>query len=456
MQLPGLQRRPKAAPLDHARVVARAQDPELKLPKRASLVIMISANTLLQISFFIIVSSSNEYALHLGGTSTFSGIVIGIPTVFSGLALIPLARYDKGVYTLPLHIACGASILGHILYALAYYANLLYLILIGRIISGLGFTLWMYCKRYCSDPRIVGVRRRTTLAAWIVVGQGLGMSLGPFAGGLFYKVGFHGRGSAVWNGFTAPAWVMTGVWMAFWVVAWKYYEDIPTGQRAFEAGPAPRIDGDAILLQDVASTQQQSGPQPSLSSRLAPQQWGVVLCMCWFAMTCFFILGAWESNIPVFGASTPPFHWSPFAAGNFLALGGATTFPFLALNLLLARRTQDRLILALGSALGLGALITFLGLLSAGGKSLNYGAVFVCWWAVALGFNLASTVTMSTLSKQLPPRWNGRTSLAIQYSNYTGRVAGAVWGGSGIAVGMRSYVGLQIGLVGVGEHGLFQ
>ncbi|KAG5718218.1 hypothetical protein E4T56_gene1599 [Termitomyces sp. T112] len=458
MQLPGLQRRvnhvvndghtpvipSELAPLDSI------HDPELELPGRASLIIMISASMLLQISFFIIVSSSNEYALHLGGTSTFSGIVIGIPTLISGLSLIPLVRHDKGLYTFPLHVACCASILGHVLYALAYYANFLHLILLGRMVSGLSFTLWMYCKRYCSDPRIVGVRRRTTLAAWLVIGQGVGLSFGPFAGGLLYKVGFGGRGTSVWNGFTAPAWVMAGVWVLFWALVWRYYEDIPLERRTFQTAPEPLAAGDVITLQDAATVTQTTNPRLSLMFQLTLQQWGAVLCMCWFAMTCFFILGAWESNIPVFGASTPPFHWSPFAAGNFLALGGATTFPFLILNLLLARRTQDRLILALGTTLGSGGLIIFLGLLGAGEKALNYGAVFVCWWTVALGFNLASTVTMSTLSKKLPPKWNGRTSLAIQYSNYIGRVTGAVWGGSGVAVGMRNYVGLQIGLVGVG------
>lgn len=90
---------------------------ELKLPKLGSLIIMIGANTLLQasfhsnqtttelsdlpinyiqISFFIVVSSSNEYAQHLGGTSTFSGVVIGIPTVFAGLSLLPLMKFDGG------------------------------------------------------------------------------------------------------------------------------------------------------------------------------------------------------------------------------------------------------------------------------------------------------------------------------------------------------------------------
>lgn len=96
----------------------------------------------------------------------------------------------QGGYSLPLHICCGASILGHVLYALAYKAQYLYLILIGRIVSGLAFSMWvlppgapylslltsplrwMYCKRYCSDGRIVGIRQRTTLAGCLVLGQG--------------------------------------------------------------------------------------------------------------------------------------------------------------------------------------------------------------------------------------------------------------------------------------------
>jgi TRAP-type C4-dicarboxylate transport system permease small subunit len=177
-------------------------------------------------------------------------------------------------------------------------------------------------------------------------------------------------------------------------------------------------------------------------------QWGVAVCMCWFAMTSFFILGAWESNLPVFGADTPKFHWSPFAAGNFIALGGITAFPFLILNFLLARRTEDRHILAFGSSLGLSALLVFLSLLRS--QKLDYGSVFMCWWGVALGFNVASTVTISTLSKQLPPSWNNWTSLAIQYSNYTGRVTGAIWGGAGVRVGMMNYVGMEIALAGIG------
>ncbi|KXN83007.1 hypothetical protein AN958_01942 [Leucoagaricus sp. SymC.cos] len=445
-------------------------DPEeLKLPKISSLVIVVITNLLLQVSFFIIVSSSNEYAQHLGGDATFSGVVIGIPTAISALALLPLLRYDKGGYSLPLNVSCGASILGHILYACAYKANFLYLILIGRIVNGFGFTMWMYCKRYCSDARIVGVRRRTTLASFLVMGQGLGMSLGPFAGGLFYKVGFK---NSLFNGFTSPAWVMAAVWAIFWIFVRLFYVDVPEDARypdhpmqlpASDATkPAERVQNADIIPNDSEKTTPSkdalSSSLPNLhpTSRLSflqkyqmtPRQWGVLGCMCWFAMTCFFILGAWEANLPVFGSVTPQFHWSPTAAGNFIALGGITAFPFLILNIFLIRRIEDRKILALGSCFGLSSLLVFLSLLRSG--KINYASMFMCWWAAALGFNIASTVPVSLLSKQLPPRWNGWLSLAIQYSMYTGRVTGAIWGGSGVKVGMMVYTGVEIAFIGIG------
>ncbi|KIY63068.1 MFS general substrate transporter [Cylindrobasidium torrendii FP15055 ss-10] len=457
-------------------------DGEFKLPKFASRVIILSSNLLLQMSFFIIVSSSNEYANHLGGDSTFSGVVIGIPTVFSGLALIPMQRWDGGKYKFALHLSCGASIVGHILYACAYRAHWLYLILMGRLVSGLAFSMWMYCKRYCSDGRIVGMRQRTTLAGWLVVGQGLGMSAGPFLGGLLTKIGF---ANAVFNGYTSPSWIMAGVWAAFWVCVWIWFEDVPDEdedetQTSASTSTSARVSVDAAAPTKGESEAVGNGnvrvvERPSPESDTTADsvddsmpvvtfgQWGSIVCMCWCAMTCFFILGAWESNIPVFGA-TPALSFSPFMAGNFIALGGITTLPFLLANLFMARRLQDRHILLVGSSLGLVGLLTFIGLLSThtissnggsvnSGDSLfkkNYASFFMCWWLIALGFNLASTVTVSLLSKQLPQAWNSRTSLFIQYSNYAGRVSGAIWGGSGVAVGMERYVGLQIAIAGIG------
>jgi hypothetical protein len=235
--------------------------------------------------------------------------------------------------------------------------------------------------------------------------------------------------------------MMAGVWTVYWFCVAKWFEDpVTEGPVEMANMRTPISEGDG--LQTVTITVSRSGippistnPSPPLpKASMSLPQWGVSFTMCWFAMTCFFILGAWESNLPVFGApGAGPFKWSPFAAGNFIALGGITGFPFLLLNVFLAPRIQDRKILAFGSGLGAVGLVVFLALVSAGKHSpahdpLSYGSLFVCWWAVALGFSMASTVTVSLLSKQLPPEWNTWTSIAIQYSNYTGRVTGAIWG----------------------------
>ncbi|TDL23365.1 MFS general substrate transporter [Rickenella mellea] len=441
-------------------------DIEHHLPRRSSLAIILLFNALIQITLFIIVSSSSAYAKHLGGSSTFSGLVIGVPLSISGVALIPLMKYDQGKYGRPLHVCCGFMVLGHVLYGLAYHANFLYLILLGRMVQGVGFAFSMYTKRYCSDTRIVGIRRRTTLAGYLVLGQGIGMSAGPFFGGLLYKVGFK---NSVFNGYSAPGWIMAGVWIAFWIAATILFEDVPDSPR-HEAIELPSINimipaadlskqpkeyssrPDPPPLQSPTSSTSPPPPPFELEPfRTTPQQRGVIFCMCWFAMSCFFILGAWEANIPVYGSSMlSSLHWSPYAAGNFLALGGAATIPFLLLNLFAARRTQDRSILALGTGLGLAGLILALILFRGHMVKVHYAGLFICWFLVALGFNLATTCTLSLLSKQLPPSWNARSSLAIQYSNFTGRVAGSVWGGSGVHVGMRNYIGLEVALIGIG------
>ncbi|KAM5540034.1 hypothetical protein V8D89_006174 [Ganoderma adspersum] len=452
---------------DEATVGSEIED-EFKLPKMSSLVIVIFSNVLLQNTFFIVVSSSNEYAEYLGGTSTFSGLTIGIPTGVGFLTLLPLTWVDKTVYTRPLHLMCASMLVGNILYGLAYYANWLYLILIGRMVCGLGYTFWMYNKRYCSDPRIVGVRRRTTLAGWLVLCQGLGFSSGPFFGGLLYKVGF---GNRIFNGYTSPGWVMAGCWLVFWVAACIWFEDVPldahkpTPPRSIPS-PVTRAGSYEEKKDDVEAgvkeadvTVAEAAP-PASSPAPAPQhhhltmtryQKGVCATMCWFAMTTFFILGAWESNLPVYTSSddpSNPFNFSPYAAGNLIALGGICTMPFLICNLAFARRVQDRHTLAAGTSVGVAGLLLAIGIIQ--GRRVTFGTLWLAWFLIALGFNVASTVTLSLMSKQLPGEWNNRISLMIQYSNYTGRVTGAVFGGAGVQVGMIKYIGVQLACVAVG------
>ncbi|KAH8833342.1 MFS general substrate transporter [Flagelloscypha sp. PMI_526] len=439
--------------LNLASAPAEADD-EFKLPSLTNLIIVIGGSTIHQLSFFIVVSSVSLYSIHLGGDETFSGLVLGIPPVCGGLILLPLVALDGGRYRMPMFLSYGWLILGSILYSLAYPASHLYLILLGRMATGVGYTAFMYSKRYCSDPRIVGVRQRTMLAAWLVVGQGVGLTAGPFLGGLLYKVGF---GNEVFNGYTSPGWVMAMTYFALTVGSVYLFRDVPALPAARSATSILRRflrrEKRKMPSSSVTPLDQQPSEQPSSAVRnpsfanLTWNQKGVLLTMSWFSMTNFFILASWEANIPIFTQHV--FNYSPYNAGNFIALGGLVAFPVLFLNVLFSRRFQDRTTLAFGSSFGLAGLVLMLVLVTI--EKVSKPLYFLCWCVVATGFNLATTCTLSLLSKQLPLEWNPWCSMVIQYAVYIGRVTGAVWGGAGLKVGEAKWLGLQIALVGIGS-----
>jgi len=410
-------------------IISPEEDPEMRLPYMGSLCIILVLNALLQFSFFLPVSSSPLYAASLGGDALFSGITIGIPSLASALVIYPLTKYDERRYTRPLIVAFTATILGNILHAVASPAKFLYLILIGRTVSGIGFAMFVWIKQYTSDPRLIGIRRRTTVATWLVLGQAFAFSAGPFVGGLLYKVGFSNK---VFNGFTSPGWITASFTALFGLLAMCFFRDVPK--------PHP-ISGSA-----EAASPTTPHPNDYGFRQLTIPQWGTLFSMCWASMTCFFIVGSWEVNIPIFTAVA--FGYSPFAAGNFIALGGVATIPFFLANLRYAPRMQDRITLVAGTAIGSTGLLLTLVLLVT--DKVVFGSFYVCWVLVVLGFNLTNTCTNSLLSKQFPSSWNARTSRAIQYSIWVGRATGATFGGAGVQIGMKNYIGVQLGIVGIG------
>lgn len=117
------------------------------------------------------------------------------------------------------------------------------------------------------------------------------MTAGPFFGGLITKIGFN---NAIFNGYTGSGWIMAGVWLVFWAYAALYFEDVE--ERLMSLPVTPK----EVQVSAVSDDEEASTPRPSMDleeledterRRITLPQWGVILCMCWCAMTCFFILG---------------------------------------------------------------------------------------------------------------------------------------------------------------------
>ncbi|KAK0548111.1 hypothetical protein OC845_003734 [Tilletia horrida] len=280
---------------------------------------------------------------------------------------------------------------------------------------------------------------------------------------------------------------MAGVWAIFLVGVSLVFEDPPNSEPPTTlledvkalANRARRhqverieltrdVKRDALQTRDGALQQDSPAPAPIISieeqesrthapkTRLSASNWASLGLMCWTAMLTFFTIGAWEVNIPVFSADFPGLNWTEAKAGNVLALGAVIVLPLLFGLVFLAKHIQDRQILLTGMSIGLGGLIIHMVTLTPGlERSINFGSFFTSWVLVALGYNMMSTVTLSLLSKQVPPEFNNYTSLIIQLSNYSGRLGGAFWGTAVDQVGQRAIMSVELVLTLVGMLGTF-
>ncbi|GAO49928.1 MFS general substrate transporter [Saitoella complicata NRRL Y-17804] len=432
----------------------RSLDPDFKLPHLPSLTIILLSNVLLQLSFYITIPSLSSFTRHLGGTNTFSGLCIGIPPLLAVALTYPVLRLGRGHYTFPLHLCCGSMLVGNILYGCAYRAHSLWMMFAGRLAFGGGFVFFMYQKRFVADGRYVGVRRRTTLSGSLVVGQGVGTILGPWLGGVLYKVGF---GNEVFTGYTAQAWILAAMWLVFWFFAWRYFKEedpsivstLSTTSLPPSSEPQTNDKEKEGAITDLTSA---APTEPLTPFTLSLRVKFPMALMSFYACMAFFVLSSWEAFIPVYAASAPQFLWSPLSSGNFMALGGLAAFPFLLLNVFAARRVQDRWILVGMSLFGIGGLAIFLSTHETG--KVTYAPFFITWFMTVLAFNTLTSIPVSLLSKHLPPEWVTRTSIMVQMSMYTGRVTGAVWGGAGMKVGPVAELALEMGLVGLGVAGV--
>jgi hypothetical protein len=127
---------------------------------------------------------------------------------------------------------------------------------------------------------------------------------------------------------------MAFAWAMFWVASIIWFEDAPetyepkpiqlvpvTPSSENEASAGTESNSATVTIvtgremsDRIVSLEEIAQAPPKY--RMSRPQLGVSVAMCWHAMTCFFVLGAWEANIPVFASTATQFGWSPFAAGK--------------------------------------------------------------------------------------------------------------------------------------------
>ncbi|GJP40506.1 hypothetical protein CLOM_g182 [Closterium sp. NIES-68] len=204
-------------------------------------------NTFLyMVNYYIIVPTSDEYAILLSAPPALCGIIIGATPLCALVSAFVFSKWSNTSYSQPLVISTLVLLLGNFTYATALDFRSVALLLIGRSLTGLGGVRAIN-RRYISDH--VPSSQRTSASAGFVSAGALGMAAGPFAASLIDFLNFKFLGFTV-NSVTSPGWLMVLMWLIYLACVVLFFKEPdrshlqqpppPLGKREKSAGELKR------------------------------------------------------------------------------------------------------------------------------------------------------------------------------------------------------------------------
>ncbi|CAI5474421.1 unnamed protein product, partial [Closterium sp. Yama58-4] len=179
-------------------------------------------NTFLyMVNYYIIVPTSDEYAVLLSAPPALCGIIIGATPLCALVSAFIFSKWSNTSYTQPLLVSTIVLLLGNFAYAAALDFNSVALLLIGRSLTGLGGVRAIN-RRYIADH--VPSSERTSASAGFVSAGALGMAAGPFAASLIDFLNFKFLGFTV-NSVTSPGWLMVLSWLLYLLFVVLFFKE---------------------------------------------------------------------------------------------------------------------------------------------------------------------------------------------------------------------------------------
>ncbi|PWA96740.1 major Facilitator Superfamily with SPX (SYG1/Pho81/XPR1) domain-containing protein [Artemisia annua] len=185
-----------------------------------SLLLNLANTFLYMVNTYIIVPTADDYSTSLGAAATVCGIVIGAMAVAQIFSSVYFSAWSNRSYFKPLIFSSIVLFLGNVMYAMAYDFNSIAVLLLGRLLCGLGSARAVN-RRYISD--CVPLKIRMQASAGFVSASALGMACGPALAGLL-QVNFKIYKLTI-DQNTSPGWIMAFAWLFYLVWLWISFRE---------------------------------------------------------------------------------------------------------------------------------------------------------------------------------------------------------------------------------------
>ncbi|KAG8094033.1 hypothetical protein GUJ93_ZPchr0012g22109 [Zizania palustris] len=345
-----------------------------------SLMLNLVNTFLYMVNTYIIVPTADDYSVSLGAASTVCGVVIGSMAVAQIFSSVYFSAWSNKSYFKPLVFSSIVLFLGNVCYAMAYDMKSLTVLIIGRLLCGLGSARAVN-RRYISD--CVPARIRMQASAGFVSASALGMACGPALAGLLqWKFKIY---MVTFNQSTLPGWVMAVAWLLYLIWLWFSFKEPnrATEMNDIQQNPASvqRADINQLenglaqpLLRDSGSKQNEDEDEEvddsedaAHDSRKAATSIGSayrlltpsvkVQLLIYFMLKYAMEILLSESSV----ITNHYFNWNTSAVAIFLAILGLTVLPVNAVvGTYISNMFEDRQLLMVSQiALLVGIVLSF-------------------------------------------------------------------------------------------------
>jgi len=201
-----------------------------KSDSKVALALNLLSTFIFMVNYYVVLPSSGAYCAALGQGAHFSGVVVGILPAAACLAAVAYSYATQYSYRLPLLVSAALCTVGNVLYGLALPANSIKLLLLGRVLVGMGGAR-VVNRRYIADH--VDLEYRTEASAAFVASTALGMAVGPgIAAAIASLPPFQLLGLPA-NGLTLPGYGMVLLWMPFFAAVLFFFNEPPLAAHGF-------------------------------------------------------------------------------------------------------------------------------------------------------------------------------------------------------------------------------
>eukprot|EP00931_Biecheleriopsis_adriatica_P079723 TRINITY_DN53083_c0_g1_i1.p1 TRINITY_DN53083_c0_g1~~TRINITY_DN53083_c0_g1_i1.p1 ORF type:complete len:695 (+),score=118.30 TRINITY_DN53083_c0_g1_i1:76-2160(+) len=389
-----------AAQLEPGMNVTLEQQPHMEREPAICTYLNHLSTFMYMMNYYIILPSSAQYAMELGMPASFSGIIVGCAPLAVQISAFAYSGWTNYSFRWPLLWCSCLVLLGNVLYVLALPLRAPSLVLLGRIVTGLGAPRGVN-RRYIADT--VPPLERTAVSATFISAGSLGTAAGPGVAAVLNAVLgqmdfrlrlFGGLLQLRINTSTAPGCLMIALWAVFICIFILFFREPACRRKLSEAAAAAKPQG---AKQPLLSEEEDGEGEKGVCSTLCRDR-AMQLCLI-----VYFVLKLVQEGVIT---STPLLTgywlgWGGEATGCFVALLGLLVLPLNHVMSYMSRSTSDRrLMCVLQVALSLGILV----ILVHGSGNLTSGFHFVVGATVIfVAASMLEGVTMSLLSKVTPP-----------------------------------------------------